>query len=201
MLTCRPCFPNRSPRSRSDAIGRGGTKATGGLDVCPGRAVARRGDGRGHRESGCAGTSEDGRSINQLMRSPVDRMCRLPEQCDTHLHRTGPTPLDQSLSVPEERVAEESRQGFRDTKFSAQLRLFYLDGNNSNRHRERGLDAQVRAGFETGYFHHLVAFAMGHTSQPLYAPDDKDGTRLPGPGRRDTPCSASSTAGSYSPMR
>lgn len=96
----------------------------------------------------------------------------------------GQTPLDQSFECPEERVAEESRQGFRDTKFSAQLRSFYLDGNNSNGTESEAWTLGGSAGFETGYFHNLVAFGgTGYTSQPLYAPDDKDGTRLLKPGQ------------------
>ena len=52
------------------------------------------------------------------------------------------------------------------------------------RQRERGLGDRRLAGVRSGWLWDTFAMgAVGYTSQPLYAPDDKDGTTLLAPGQ------------------
>jgi len=95
----------------------------------------------------------------------------------------GHTELDQSFDFREFQL-EARRQAFEDTKFEFNFRTYYFD-----RHKFDGSESEAWAiggwgGFKTGYFLNHVAFgATVYTSQPLYAPDDKDGTTLLKPGQ------------------
>src|SRR4029453_3955863 len=95
----------------------------------------------------------------------------------------GQTPLDEAFDFRQWRL-EKRRQALRDTKFEFNFRTFYLD-------RDKFDDAESQAwaiggwlGVKTGYFLDHIAFgATVYTSNPIYAPDDRDGTLLLAPGQ------------------
>jgi outer membrane porin, OprD family len=95
----------------------------------------------------------------------------------------GQTPLDQSFDFRQWRL-EKRRQALKDTKFEFNFRTFYLD-----RSQFSGAESQAWAiggwlGGKTGYFLDHIAFgATVYTSNPIYAPDDRDGTLLLAPGQ------------------
>jgi hypothetical protein len=79
---------------------------------------------------------------------------------------------------------ESKLVGLRDTTFGVQLRSEYLDRDNFNRSQSEAWALGGSAGVKTGYF--LDAVAVGatvYTSQRLYGPLDKDGTKLLQPGQ------------------
>jgi outer membrane OprD family porin len=81
-------------------------------------------------------------------------------------------------------VAETRRQAFHDTKFYGQLRSFYFASDNLNGSQSEAWALGGSAGFKTGYFRDLFACgATGYTSQRLYGPEDKGGSRLLAPGQ------------------
>jgi hypothetical protein len=81
-------------------------------------------------------------------------------------------------------LAETRRQAWRDTSFYAQLRSFYFDSYKMNGTESEAWALGGSAGFKPGYFRDLFAVgATGYTSQRLYGPEDKDGTRLLAPGQ------------------
>lgn len=99
----------------------------------------------------------------------------------------GRTSLDESFKgvTHEEWVRRTRREALRDTKFYAELRSFYLDSDNLNASESEAWALGGSAGFKTGYFRERVAFgATAYTSQRLYGPEDKGGTRLLAPGQR-----------------
>jgi hypothetical protein len=99
----------------------------------------------------------------------------------------GSTTIDQSFEpmTRAEWLAETRRQALRDTTFYGQLRSFYLDWHRLNGTESEAWALGGSAGFKTGYFRKLFAIgATGYTSQRLYGPEDKDGTRLLAPGQR-----------------
>src|SRR5438445_2659006 len=95
----------------------------------------------------------------------------------------GRTPLDESFEFRQWRL-ESRRQALKDTKFEFNLRSYYLD-----RSQFSGAESQAWAiggwlGVKTGYFLDHIAFgATVYTSNPIYAPDDRDGTLLLAPGQ------------------
>jgi hypothetical protein len=95
----------------------------------------------------------------------------------------GQSPLDESFDFREFRL-EKRREAFKDTTFEINFRTFYFD-----RHKFDGTNSEAWAiggwaGLKTGYFLDHIAFGLtAYTSQPLYAPDDKDGTLLLEPGQ------------------
>lgn len=95
----------------------------------------------------------------------------------------GQTHIDQTFDFREFQL-EARRKAFEDTKFEFNFRTYYFD-----RHKFDGSESEAWAlggwgGFKTGYFLDHIAFgATAYTSQPLYAPDDKDGTTLLKPGQ------------------
>jgi len=90
----------------------------------------------------------------------------------------GHTEIDQ-LSGFRQFQLEKRRKALEDTKFEFNLRTFFLDRNKFD-----GIESEAWAiggwlGMKTGYFLDHIAFgATAYTSQPLYAPDDRDGTLL-----------------------
>jgi hypothetical protein len=95
----------------------------------------------------------------------------------------GHTELDESFDYRQWRL-EKRRQALKDTKFEFNFRTFYLD-------RDKFDDAESQAwaiggwlGVKSGYFLDHIAFgATVYTSNPIYAPDDRDGTLLLAPGQ------------------
>ncbi|MGH8093222.1 MAG: OprD family outer membrane porin [Chthoniobacterales bacterium] len=96
----------------------------------------------------------------------------------------GRTQITDSFGDWREWQLKERREAFKDTKFEFNFRTFFLD-----RHQFSGAESQAWAiggwvGLKTGYFLDHFAFgATGYTSQPLYAPKDRDGTTLLKPGQ------------------
>jgi len=95
----------------------------------------------------------------------------------------GQTPLDEAFEFRQWRL-EKRRAALKDTKFEFNFRTFYLD-----RSQFSGAESQAWAiggwlGVKTGYFLDHIAFgATVYTSNPIYAPDDRDGTLLLAPGQ------------------
>jgi len=88
----------------------------------------------------------------------------------------GRTPLDQSFR---EFRLEERRHAFEDTTFEVNFRTFFLDRNKFDGIESEAWAIGGWAGLKTGYFLDHIAFGLtGYTSQPLYAPDSRDGTLL-----------------------
>lgn len=99
----------------------------------------------------------------------------------------GQTPLGESFETEEDRrdrIREQRRQAFEDTKFDVQIRSFVLDRDKYDDSESYAWALGGSAGLKTGYFRDLFAIGLtGYTSQPLDAPDDKDGTLLLAPGQ------------------
>jgi hypothetical protein len=93
----------------------------------------------------------------------------------------GQTSMDESFGPKSRRdwIRETRRKAFEDTKFDVQARSYYLDRTKYDDSESEAWAVGGSAGFKTGYFRDRWAFgATGYTSQPLHAPDDKDGTLL-----------------------
>src|SRR5438046_3541790 len=95
----------------------------------------------------------------------------------------GATTLDESFEFRQWRL-ERRRQALKDTKFEFNLRSFYLDRSDFNGSEKQAWAIGGWLGVKTGYFLDHVAFgATVYTSNPIYAPDDRDGTLLLAPGQ------------------
>jgi len=100
----------------------------------------------------------------------------------------GATPIDRAdmagpfpaQPVITESVPPERRMPFFDeAKVSAQARTYYLNRVNYDDSRNEAWAIGGSATFLSGYVANLVrAGAVAYTSQPVYAPDDRDGTGL-----------------------
>ena len=99
----------------------------------------------------------------------------------------GQTHLDESFETEEdrrERIRAQRRKAFEDTKFDVQGRTFLLDRDKYDDTESYAWAIGGSAGLKTGYFRDRFAVGLtGYTSQPLDAPDDKDGTLLLAPGQ------------------
>jgi hypothetical protein len=117
----------------------------------------------------------------------VDAQERPPDEGSTE---QGATEIDQTdlggpypegIVVPPER---EIAPFFRDTRISAQLRTFYFD---RDKYDDTSSEAWTLGGsltYRSGYVADFLRIgAVAYTSQPLYAPDDRDGTLLLKPGQ------------------
>src|SRR4030095_4810470 len=90
----------------------------------------------------------------------------------------GQTPLVDSFDFRQWRL-ERRRQALKDTKFEFNLRSFYFDRSGFDSSEKQSWAIGGWLGFKTGYFLDHIAFgATAYTSQPIYAPDDRDGTLL-----------------------
>jgi len=87
--------------------------------------------------------------------------------------------------LPIEALLHESKLvGWRDTTFNIQLRTYDLDRINFNGSDSEAWALGGSAGVKTGYFGNFAAVgATAYTSQRLYGPLDKDGTKLLQPGQ------------------
>jgi hypothetical protein len=81
---------------------------------------------------------------------------------------------------PVQALLSESRLvGIRDTTFNVQLRSYFLNRDNFNTTESEAWTLGGSAGVKTGYFGNFVALgATGYTSQRLYGPQDKEGSKL-----------------------
>ena len=94
------------------------------------------------------------------------------------------TDLDQSFGDSREWRLEKRRQAFKDTKFEFNLRTFYFDRSDFTGAEKQAWAIGGWVGVKTGYFLDHIAFgATLYTSNPIYAPDDRDGTALLAPGQ------------------
>ena len=98
---------------------------------------------------------------------------------------TGQAPLDESFTRShDEWVRETRRKAWKDTKFDAQIRSYYLDRDKYDGSESEAWALGGSLGFKTGYFRERFALgATGYTSQRLHGPEDKDGTTLLAPGQ------------------
>ena len=95
----------------------------------------------------------------------------------------GQTPLHDSFDFRQWRL-EKRRQALKDTKFELNFRTFYFDRSDFSGAEKQAWAIGGWLGFKTGYFLYHVAFgATVFTSNPIYAPDDRDGTLLLAPGQ------------------
>src|SRR5881398_1739569 len=95
----------------------------------------------------------------------------------------GQTPLVDSFDFRQWRL-EKRRQALKDTKFEFNLRSFYFDRSDFSGAEKQAWAIGGWLGVKTGYFLDHVAFgATVYTSNPIYAPDDRDGTTLLAPGQ------------------
>ena len=95
----------------------------------------------------------------------------------------GHTELDQTFDWRQWRL-ERRRQALKDTKFEFNLRSFYFDRSDFNGSEKQAWAIGGWLGVKTGYFLDHIAFgATVYTSNPIYAPDDRDGTTLLAPGQ------------------
>ncbi len=110
---------------------------------------------------------------------PADETQSSTEQGQTHLDESFETEEDRR-----ERIREQRRQAFKDTKFDVQGRTFLLDRDKYDDTESYAWAIGGSAGLKTGYFRDRFAIGLtGYTSQPIDAPDDKDGTLLLAPGQ------------------
>src|SRR5439155_9437222 len=95
----------------------------------------------------------------------------------------GQTPLDEAFEFRQWRL-EKRRQALKDTKFEFNLRTFYFDRSDFSGAEKQAWAIGGWVGIKTGYFLDYIAFgATLYTSNPIYAPDDRDGTGLLAPGQ------------------
>jgi hypothetical protein len=96
----------------------------------------------------------------------------------------GQTPLSDSFDFREFQL-ETRHKALEDTKFDFNIRTFYFDREGFDGAKKEAWAIGGWAGMKTGYFLDHFAFGVtGYTSQPLYAPDDRDGTLLLKPGQK-----------------
>jgi hypothetical protein len=91
----------------------------------------------------------------------------------------GQMPLTDSFQSGREWRLEKRRGALQDTEFRFNIRTYYFDREKFDGSESEAFTIGGWAGLKTGYFlDHLSFGVTGYTSQPLYAPDDKDGTGL-----------------------
>jgi outer membrane OprD family porin len=98
----------------------------------------------------------------------------------------GRTPLDESFIVPQARLEKQRPfvAALKETKFELNFRTYYLDRSQFNSSESQAWAIGGWVGAKTGYFFNHIAFgATLYTSNPIYAPDDRDGTTLLAPGQ------------------
>ncbi|MEN6321762.1 MAG: OprD family outer membrane porin [Syntrophaceae bacterium] len=103
------------------------------------------------------------------------------------------TPMDKSFEKPPDRVRpyeklkevlKDSSPFFRDMKLDINLRTYYLYHENFDGNKNEAWTLGGSIVYKSGYlFDHFGVGAAFYTSQPFYAPDDRDGTLLLKPGQ------------------
>jgi hypothetical protein len=116
---------------------------------------------------------------------PVEQVA--PEDAALTSTEQGATTLDESFKLPPAPPVEKRRpilEALKDTKFELDLRTFYFDRSDFNGSEKQAWAIGGWLGAKTGYFFDHIAFgATVYTSNPIYAPDDRDGTTLLAPGQ------------------
>src|SRR5437867_10318989 len=98
----------------------------------------------------------------------------------------GRTELDQSFPLPQGRLEKQRPllAALKETTFEFNFRTFYFDRSDFNGAEKQAWAIGGWLGVKTGYFLDHIAFgATVYTSNPIYAPDDRDGTLLLAPGQ------------------
>jgi hypothetical protein len=96
----------------------------------------------------------------------------------------GHTQMDESFGLPEGRLEQRRPllEALKETTFEFNFRTFYFDRSDFNGSEKQAWAIGGWLGLKTDYFFDHIAFGVtGYTSQPIYAPDDRDGTLLLGP--------------------
>ena len=103
------------------------------------------------------------------------------------------TPMDETFKQPSERVPltqtfkdklKETPAFFRDTKLNLNLRTFYFYRDKFDNSQSQAWAIGGSLAYKSGYaFDRFALGATVYTSQPLYAPKDRDGTLLLAPGQ------------------
>ncbi len=87
------------------------------------------------------------------------------------------------LGLPPEKQPWRNEPFFRDTTFGGQIRTFYIYRDN-NHALTQAWAIGGSLSYKSGYLADIFAVgAVGYTSQPLYAPADRDGSLLLKPGQ------------------
>jgi hypothetical protein len=129
-----------------------------------------------------AGPSDLSLAVTQV--PPVLTVTQVaPEDSALTSVEEGHTELDQTFDWRQWRL-ERRRQALKDTKFEFNLRSFYFDRSDFTGAEKQAWAIGGWLGVKTGYFLDHIAFgATVYTSNPIYAPDDRDGTGLLAPGQ------------------
>jgi hypothetical protein len=107
-----------------------------------------------------------------------------PRSAATSSTEQGQTPLSDSFDFREFQLRER-QEALKDTTFDFNIRTFYFGREGFDGAKKEAWAIGGWAGMKTGYFLDHFAFGVtGYTSQPLYAPDDRDGTLLLKPGQK-----------------
>jgi hypothetical protein len=95
---------------------------------------------------------------------------------------SGPQPGAPLVAAPER--PEEASPFIHDARFSAQLRSYFLNRENFDDSHSEAWALGGSVSFKSGYLADRLALgAVAYTSQPVYAPEDRDGTLLLKPGQ------------------
>jgi len=98
----------------------------------------------------------------------------------------GSTPIEGTYQEPRQWRLEQRREAFKDTKVQFDLRTMYMNRNTFDGAENEAWAIGGWAGVKTGYFlDHIALAATAYTSQPLYAPANKDGTQLLASGQEE----------------
>jgi hypothetical protein len=120
--------------------------------------------------------SPDNVSLKPAETAPADSALSSVEQ--------GQTTLEQSFGDFRAWRLEKRRTALEATTFEFNIRTYYFDRSDFSGAEKQAWAIGGWAGVKTGYFLDHIAFGLtAYTSQPIYAPDDRDGTTLLQPGQ------------------
>ena len=108
----------------------------------------------------------------------------VPTEDELSSEEEGHTELDQSFGLPQGALERQRPllEALKETTFEFNFRTFYFDRHDFNGSEKQAWAIGGWLGLKTGYLFDHIAFGVtGYTSQPIYAPDDRDGTLLLGP--------------------
>jgi hypothetical protein len=101
-----------------------------------------------------------------------------PDSALTSVEQGKPN-LDQAFEEFNQWRLEKRRAALEDTQFLVNLRTFYFDRSDFTGAEKQAVAFGGWAGVRTGYFLDHIAFGLTlYTTNPVYAPDDRDGTLL-----------------------
>ena len=110
-----------------------------------------------------------------------------PQDVTTPLEQTferAPPPQPNAISEAVDKALEHLTPFVRDTKLTLKPRIYYLDTQLPNGKTSEAVAGGGSLEYTSGWLANLFRVgADGFTSQPIYAPEDRDGTLLLGPGQ------------------